>query len=338
MALQLTKIGPGASLQDRGRYGWQRYGVSVSGPMDWLAAELANQMVGNDADAAVLELDQMGIAAEALGDCALGLCAPGGHATLNGDEINSASRITLQSGDQFSLHPARHGGWAYLAIAGGGFDGKMQLGSVSYHRRAKLGGPPLANGLKLFSKEAASPPLSSASFPLVEQLYQTKNQLRLIMGPQDFMLSPKSITQFMDGGFTLSHRSDRMGYRLTGEPMQHMGPADIVSDGIAMGTIQVPGDGHPIILMADRQTSGGYPKLGTLITADLPRLAQSPIGQQSAPLRFEAVTVEQAIELLSKLQQAAAQILAQPQPLGPRTPTTDILLRNNLIHGFSDDN
>ncbi|MEN8722802.1 MAG: biotin-dependent carboxyltransferase family protein [Alphaproteobacteria bacterium] len=338
MALRLNKIGPGASLQDKGRLGWQRYGVSASGPMDWLAASTVNRIVGNSDEVPVLELDQMGVVCEAQTDCHIGVCAPMGTATINGDDVFPTSRFLLRAGDRLTLAPSRQGGWAYLATAGG-FIGNTQLGSVSFHRRAGLGGPALSAGDCLHSNASTTPTWQPASYPLFEALYTAAENtpLHIILGPQDDMLTTDSITQFCDGAYRLSLQCDRMGYRLTGPPMQHKGAADIVSDGIAMGTVQVPGDGHPIILMADRQTSGGYPKLGTLITADLPRLAQSAMGNAALPLHFATICPDDAIARLKRLYHGLEQALSKPQQIGPRTPTTDILLRENLIDGTIAD-
>jgi len=332
MSIRLKQVGPGSSLQDHGRRSWQRYGVSVSGPMDSMAARFANAIVENRTDEVVIEIDQFGLSAVAESDCTIGIVAPMGSAMINADALPPLVRVKLHAGDTLTIAPQRGGGWAYLSIVGG-FQGASQLGSVSYHHRSQLGGPQLKPEALLFSNEQGTANLSAAAFPALEAFYQPQMPLRLIMGPQDDMIAPDAIKRLMEGDFTLSLRCDRMGYRLEGQPLAHTGGADIVSDGIAMGTIQVPGDGQPIILMADRQTAGGYPKLGVVITADLPRLAQHLIGPKSPALKFQAVSHEQAVQALKAANGTFEKALKSPVPLGPRTLTTDLLMQHNLIDG-----
>lgn len=332
MTIRITQIGPGSSLQDQGRIGWQRYGVSGSGPMDWMAARFANMILDNDPKCPVIEVDQFGLHAIAEAECNISIIAPGGTANLNGDDIDPSVRLSLKTGDTFTLAPQKGGGWAYLAIVGG-FDGREQLGSVSYHLRSGMGGPKLTPGNLLVGHGTEKSGLEPAAFPLFTTVYDSTAKLRLIRGPQDEMISPDALAGFLNGQFTLSLQCDRMGYRLQGEPLTHKDGADIVSDGIAMGAIQVPGDGNPIILMADRQTAGGYPKLGVIISADLPKLAQRLIGPNAPALHFEPVNTDYAIKALKDAYNHLNRAANTPVPVGPRTLTTDLLMQHNLIDG-----
>ncbi len=185
--------------------------------------------------------------------------------------------------------------WGYLAV-GGGLAEPAVLGSLSTHLRSGLGpfgGRALAAGLLL--PVAATAEAGGEEWAVYGDPAGTDGPIRYVPGPQDDHFTPQVTDLFIASVYRLARRSDRMAYRLEGTALSHARGHDIISDGIALGSIQVPGDGLPLVLMADRQPTGGYPKIGTVIRADLPRLAQARPGD---PLRFTPVSVDAAVAAL----------------------------------------
>lgn len=199
---------------------------------------------------------------------------------------------------------AQNGMRMYIFFAGG-IDVPAINGSVSTHTKANIGG---INGRKLQLNDVISVGVMESTYhktiPSLEtsvlkssQEWDFKEPIRVVLGPQDNAFTKEGIETFLNAEYTLTPASDRMGFRLKGKPIEHLKGADIISDGTAFGSIQVPADGQPIILMADRQTTGGYTKIATVISIDLPRLAQLPIG---SAIRFSVISVEEAQELYKK--------------------------------------
>lgn len=299
--LEVLQGGAGCTVQDCGRPGHRHQGVAVSGWLDDALAGAANALAGNPPDAACLEWRGPGLVLRvAAGPVRIGVA--GGEAARSGDDGTAARPLPrwagaiLQPGERLHLAP-RPGGVACLAL-GGGVQVPAVLGSRSTHVRTRMGGVAgrmlrpgdalpcdrLAEGDTRVWR-ADSPPDWDAPGPI-----------RVILGPQDdHFLDPR---QLLDTPWRVTPELDRMGMRLDGPPLAHRGPgaADIVSDGVVPGAIQVPADGRPIVLLADAQTVGGYPKIATVIRADLPRLAGLPPG---ATLRFEATDAEAARRALA---------------------------------------
>jgi 5-oxoprolinase (ATP-hydrolysing) subunit C len=294
-ALGILRAGPVCTLQDAGRAGWLRFGVTPAGPMDWIAHSTANLMARNPAEVAAIEIGPGGIEVTAEGSpLRIGLSAQGFTIRRDRNLMPTRIALTLQPGERLSVHPGHDSLWAYLAVAGG-FAIPGVMGSLATHLRSgigPLGGGVLQNGQSLATHGAAT---DLPDVALIEAKPILTDHIRFVPGPQDDRFSAETSAAFTATRWRISPQSDRMGYRLTGPPLVHVHGHDIVSDGIALGAIQVPGDGFPIVLMADRQPTGGYPKIGTVIRADLPRLAQTRPGQS---LQFMPVSIADAVTAL----------------------------------------
>jgi len=280
------------SLQDRGRRGYQRYGLSASGPMDPLAMAAANALAGNATDAAVVEFGLGGGAFRAEGgEVRLGLAGALGAVRLDGAPVIGTRSFTLPAGAELEVGPPREGAFGYLAVAGG-VPGESILGSRALHMRARIGG---VQGRLLQAGDAfAIAAGQSGGDHALDSVPLYRNApIRVMLGPQENHFSDEGRAILLGETFTVTHHADRMGYRLDGPRIAHgPGGGNIVSDGTAPGAIQVPGNGQPIVLMADRQTTGGYPKIATVISADLRRLAQRRPGDS---VRFIEVDLAAAV-------------------------------------------
>jgi biotin-dependent carboxylase-like uncharacterized protein len=301
---------PFVTVQDGGRQGWQRFGVSGCGAMDMQALAAANLLVGNPPDAGALEF------AYAAGEwrleaasCRIAV-AGGGFRVRIGERVLPVWRsVTLRRGDTLRVDGGVDAVWGYVAVAGG-IDLPRELGSLSTHVRSGVGGwhgrtlqagdvLPLVLPDSPGGPEHALPPRARGTGPL-----------RVVLGPQDDYFHAEAIETFLSAPFEVSQQIDRLGYRLVGPVLEHAKGFNIISDGVVPGCIQVPGDGKPIVLMRDCQPPGGYPKIATLISADFAGLAQSRPG---TTLHFRQVGIAEA-QLLRRRMVAA--IAAMPEELG----------------------
>jgi biotin-dependent carboxylase-like uncharacterized protein len=287
--LVISTIGPASSVQDGGRYGAQRYGLTPSGAMDRLALAAANTLVGNAPFAAAIEIGPFGATFTAReGAVRIGLAGAERVAGISGRVVACDTSMTLADGETLTLGFARRGSFTYLAIEEG-IAGEPMFGSLAVNARAGLGSPyprPLQAG-----DELQTVATRSVSEHRIELPAREAGPIRVAMGPQDDEFGNEAIELFLESEWKISATSDRMGYRLEGPVIRHLHGHNIVSDGTVNGSIQVPGNGAPIVLMPDRGTSGGYPKIATVISADLGRFAQIPAGQS---FRFKAVSVAEA--------------------------------------------
>jgi antagonist of KipI len=304
-----------SSIQDLGRYGYQKYGVIVSGVMDTLSHRLANILVGNDENAPTIEMTLLGSSIRFEEDVLISICGADLSATINGKAIHLHRPIYVKKGSVLSFGRCRVGCRAYLAVAGG-FDVPSVMGSYStyiragiggYHGRALKAGDKLKIGkpsetaksiMQTLSDDYAGKGFSETSWSVATELHATRKHqpvIRVMKGRQATWFSEKSFQMFLSESFEISPKSDRMGYRLVGPVLNVETSEDMLSEAVSFGTIQVPPDGQPIILLADRQTTGGYPKIGQVITADLPILAQLKPGEH---LRFKEVTQHEALQFL----------------------------------------
>jgi biotin-dependent carboxylase-like uncharacterized protein len=286
--LVITAIGPASSVQDGGRAGAQRYGLVPSGAMDRLALAAANCLVGNEQFAAAIEVGPLGAVFTAReGAVRVALAGAARNADIAKRPIASDTSMTLADGESLTLGFARGGTFSYLAIEGG-VRGEPMFGSLAVNARAGLGSPyprPLQAGDQLQVAAASGAVERAIDLPAA-----TEGPIRVVMGPQDDEFGDTTAL-FLDSEWKISATSDRMGYRLEGPVIKHLHGHNIVSDGTVNGSIQVPGNGAPIVLMPDRGTSGGYPKIATVITADFGRFAQTPAGRG---FRFKAVSMTEA--------------------------------------------
>jgi 5-oxoprolinase (ATP-hydrolysing) subunit C len=286
--LLISAIGPASSVQDGGRYGAQRYGLTPSGAMDRLALAVANALVGNTPFAAAVEIGPFGATFTAReGAVRVALAGAPRNADIADRAVAFNTSVTLQDGEALKLGFARAGSFSYLAIEGC-IRGEPMFGSLAVNGRAGLGSPyprPLQAGDELQTATATAAPERRIDLPALEDA-----PIRVVMGPQDDEFG-EATALFLDSEWKISAISDRMGYRLEGPVIRHLHGHNIVSDGTVNGSIQVPGNGQPIVLMPDRGTSGGYPKIATVISADLGRFAQIPAGRG---FRFKAIGMAEA--------------------------------------------
>jgi biotin-dependent carboxylase-like uncharacterized protein len=286
--LVVASIGPACSVQDRGRDGYQRYGLVASGAMDRLALAAANTLLGNEPFTAAIEVGPF-TASFTARDGAVRVALSGAPRSVDiaGRAMPVDASMTIAEDETLNIGFAKGGTFSYVAIEGG-IAGEPTFGSLAVNPRAGLGSPfarPLQQGDELAAKPASGAPEHRIELPAVS------GPIRVVPGPQDDEFSDEAKALFLDSDWNISATSDRMGYRLEGPVIEHLHGHNIVSDGTVDGSIQVPGNGAPIVLMMDRNTTGGYPKIATVISADLGRLAQTPAG---TAFRFKAVSMPEA--------------------------------------------
>lgn len=279
----ITTMQPGllTTVQDSGRWGYQAYGMPVAGAMDRYAYRIANLLVGNRPSAAVLEMTLKGGVFRFDQDIHVAICGADMQASLNGNKVLNWSSFLVHAGSELAFDFAISGCRAYLAIRGG-IDVPVVLGSRSTYTRAGVGGiegRALRAGDVLKVGDEVEAIARATTLPSeFAPVYSNEIKLRVLLGPQEDYFTQAGIDTLFNTSYTISSEADRMGYRLEGAKIQHQGKADIVSDALCQGAIQVPGHGMPIIMMADRQTTGGYAKIGTVIGPDLMLLAQAKPG------------------------------------------------------------
>ncbi len=294
--ISIIKPGLLTTLQDEGRRGHQQYGIPVAGAMDQYSLKLANILVGNDPAEAALEITLMGPTIEFSCSTNIGLAGGDFPMLLNGTEVRAYESIRVSRGDILTIGMAKSGCRAYLSVAGG-FDVPPIMGSSSTYLRGGFGGfkgRQLKEGDEIPIKTSEKPlgfrKIPSAMIPDYAESYVA----RIILGPEDQRFTDEGLEVFLNSEYTLANQCDRMGYRLEGPMIKHTSGADIISGGINLGAIQVPGHGNPIIMMADRQTTGGYTKIANVISVDIPYLAQLRPGNK---LRFKSITLEEARQM-----------------------------------------
>ena len=303
-ALEVLTPGLFTTVQDMGRWGYQAAGVSVAGAMDPPALGQANRLAGNEPGAAGLEMTLLGPVLRALRPALAAVCGATVEARVNNALAPAGQAFPLYAGDELSIGRAAVGARAYLAFAGG-IDVPPVLGSRSTYTRAGFGGlegrPLRAGDLLALGGAARGPEMARGeALPLPEG---GDVSVRVVLGPQDDSFAPETLAEFLETPFRISADADRMGYRLAGPRLAHRGPAEIVSDGIVLGSVQVPPHGTPIVMLADRPSAGGYPKIATVIAADIRLLAQCRPGMR---LRFREVSVAEAREAYGRESAQAA--------------------------------
>ncbi|MGN0568639.1 MAG: biotin-dependent carboxyltransferase family protein [Acutalibacteraceae bacterium] len=289
-------ISPGllTTVQDLGRFGYMESGFSPCGAMDSFSARLANILVDNSERDGVLEMTMIGVTAVFDEDNIIAITGAEFAPKINGVEVPMNSAVRINSGDVLECGSAIAGCRGYLAVAGG-FDIAPVMGSMSTNLKCGIGG---FHGRKLVAGDII--PLrhsqdrlygmSSRSLELKSDSRQVKT-IHVIFGPQDDYFSQSSKDTFCSEIYKVTAQSDRMGIKLDGASVEAIDGVDIISDGIALGSVQIPSSGKPIIMMADRQTTGGYAKVATVITADIPVLAQMRPGDS---LKFQKVDLNYA--------------------------------------------
>jgi biotin-dependent carboxylase-like uncharacterized protein len=307
--LRIHRITLLCQLQDLGRTGYQRFGVNQSGAMDRYSLRLANILVGNPQETACLEFALAGAVFEVTSESIRVAFVGDFSLKINGSEQIPNASHQLNSGDRLEIGASQGGTHGYLAVSGG-FAAKPQLGSHATHLRSQLGGfglPTSAGTILPVNRRRASPAVERYFARGV--IKEFNGQIRVVTGPQFDYFTEKGQTDFFDQAFQVGRNIDRMGYRLSGFPIEHAADANIISEPVIPGCVQVPADGMPIVLMADCGTVGGYPKIATVISVDLGKLAQLAPGTRFI---FEEVSVQQAQQLL-RAEEDFLQLLAGSQ-------------------------
>ena len=336
--LKVLASGLHTTVQDLGRNGYQHIGVPVSGALDGFGLRLANALVGNPQGMAALETLGSGPSFEIAADTArLALTGAGASLAIGIDQqriVAAGQSVTLQRGEIARIVLGRQSACCYLAVEGG-IAVPQVLGSASTYVRAALGG---LNGRALQRDDVVPLAMACASERTearapATQVKPADQPIRVVFGPQHKHFTTEALTALRDAEFRVSNDADRMGMRLDGPRLRHRRGWDIISDAIATGSIQVPGSGQPIVLLADHQTTGGYPKIATVISADLPALAKRRPGDA---LRFAAVELERAEEICREAERDFAKLVAAIKPLATDNgPDFGLLYGENLISGVT---
>ena len=296
--LEIKEPGLLTTVQDLGRYGYQRFGVPVSGAMDTFSLKTGNLLLGNDEGAAGLEMTVLGPRVRFLAETWIAITGANLSPALDGEPIPRWTAVKVPADCDLSFQGASDGMRSYLAVAGG-IDVPVIMGSRSTYVKAALGGlegRALKAGDVLRVLEPGFEPVERG-LPehLSAPVYGHNHEIRVVLGPQDRAFTADGTKTFLGSVYTVSIQSDRMGYRLEGPAIESADGPDIVSDGIPFGAVQIPGNGRPIILLADRGTTGGYAKIATVVSSDLGRLSQAMPGDT---ITFKNVTVEESHRLL----------------------------------------
>ena len=281
------------TVQDAGRRGYQRYGLGVSGAVDVQSYVYANVLVGNVNNEAVLEITLLGPKIEFTSSAVIAITGGNLSPALNGEPCPMYRAIKIKQGDMLSFGAVKSGCRAYIAFAGG-LEITPIMGSRSTYIKANLGG---YEGRKLmqgdeiaFRKPGACPP-NVENRAMKAPHFRGKYEVRVLMGPQEESFTDDGVHTFLNSDYSVTNEFDRMGYRLTGPKIQHVKDGNIITDGIAFGAIQVPDGGEPIIMLSDRQTTGGYAKIASVINVDMTMIAQCKAGDT---VRFVKTDIETA--------------------------------------------
>lgn len=338
MSPGLKVLAPGAhtTVQDLGRIGYQEIGVPVSGALDGFSLRLANVLVSNHYGMAALEILLSGPTLEVVADAVrVALAGAGASLAILGEKLRvvaAGQSVLLYRGEIFQIALDSQSACCYLAVEGG-IAVPLVLGSASTYVRAGFGGLEgrLLRRDDIVPLAIARPP-ERVELRLARPLDVARDQpIRVVLGPQQEYFANDAVAALLGAEFRVSKNADRMGMRLEGPLLRQRAGWDIVSDAIATGAIQVPGSGEPILLLADHQTTGGYPKIATVVSADLPVVGRRRPGDT---LRFAAVTVEEAEELCRDEERSFADLVAALEPV-PEDHDIDLglLYGENLISG-----
>lgn len=318
----LTIIDPGlaTSLQDRGRTGYLRYGVPACGALDTDSMRITNALVGNEAATPVLELRFLGpsfkVTAERVRVAFSGASLNIRVERSGGEIVFGADRsFVLLRDDKVTVGPLRDSSTVFMAVQGS-FVFEPVLGSAATDIKSGISG--FGNGkIEVGAKlplQMGTVETSPDTALLETRELQSDEPIRVVMGPQDDYFRQTALDTFLATEWKVSQQADRMGMRLDGPTLKHSKGHDIASDGIVNGAIQVPGSGQPIVLLADRQTSGGYPKIATIISADLPRMGRVAPG---TTIRFAAVSAQKAVGLARDHERQLRKLIATIAPYHP---------------------
>jgi len=325
MSIRILRSGLLSTIQDLGRYGFQKYGVIVSGAMDSFALRIANLLVGNHENSPAIEMTLIGSTILFKEDSLIAICGAHLSPTINGQAIPQWRPVYVKKNAILKFGQYMKGCRAYLAVAGS-FDLPKIMGSQSTYLRANMGG---FAGRSLKENDVLNFTVpSQQAINLMQQLsiqigkrqftatkwfiggsilptYQNNPIIRIITGSQFAYLTEESKQKLFTKNFKITTQSDRMGYRLEGAKLKTSEHLEMISEAVSTGTIQVPPDGNPIILLSDRQTTGGYPKIAQVAAIDLPVVAQAKPGEK---IHFQEISLEKAQELYLRREKEIEQL------------------------------
>lgn len=300
MGIRILKGGMLTTVQDGGRTGYQSQGFSVAGVMDTRSFKIANLLLDNPENEAVLEFTLIGPTLEFTSETIIAITGGDFQPQINGEPAPMYTAIYMHKGDILKFGSARTGSRGYIAFSSY-LSIPVVMGSRCTNLKSSIGG---FKGRKLQDGDYINFRIKRRYLPFFlsrklepDDFGKEETVLRVVMGPQDDMFSKQGIETFLNTEYTVTSEFDRMGCRLDGAYIARKSEGDMISDGIALGSIQVPSHGKPIILLADRQTTGGYPKIATVASVDIPKLVQRKTDHK---IRFEAITVQEAQKLYAK--------------------------------------
>ncbi|GGE49611.1 KipI antagonist [Pullulanibacillus camelliae] len=321
--INIIDAGLNTTVQDLGRWGYQDKGITVGGALDHIALRLANLLVGNPENTAGLEMTLLGPTLSFTEDALIAICGGDLDARIDEKSIKTWSPLYIKKGSILRLGSAKRGCRAYLAVHGG-IDVPSIMGSKSTDLRSSFGGfngrslrekdeLPIGEPHSFFSTYREQCMQNHGSFHSAKWsisysgrlAYSPHPTLRVLPGKEHSMFTDSSIAHFYNEAYQITSASNRMGYRLKGAPLYYKTALNLLTEPVTTGTIQIPSDGQPIILLADRQTSGGYPRIGHVIQADLPLIGQTKPGDA---IYFKAASLEEAYQALAEQEKQIKQI------------------------------
>lgn len=329
--LTVMSSGPLVSYQDGGRFGMMRFGVPASGPMDRLAHAAANVALGRPQHATAIEISLGGLEI-ACADGEVTCCVAGGDFQVSHAGVATQSWCvrTLRTGEVLSVRPGRRGSWAYLAFAGE-LACPQWAGRTATHSMSGLGGGSVVAGSSIVVRDAEVAEAREGHLEVAVGV-GARSRVRVVLGPQTAHFEPEAIVAFLRQEFAITPAFDRMGMRLAGPPLGLKTALSIPSEPIVRGSVQVAGDGVASILLADHQTTGGYPKIATILSCDTDGVSQL---RPSDRLGFEAVGVDEALQLVRARARSTQRFLEAVAI--PRGTLNERLMRENLISGVYGD-
>jgi len=325
--LRVSFAGPLVSVQDGGRKGHMRYGVPASGPMDRVAFAAANVALGNAPDQSGIEVSMGGVILECLeGSISFAIAGGAFNVDCGGRKSSTWHVQTIDVGEKLTIRAGDWGSWTYLAFAGQ-LMSTSWLGHFATHSMSGFGGGMLASGqvIEIENPEVRTDRMGDIAVPAFAK---PDNIARVVIGPQDQHFTTESLVSLFNDQYSLSDGFDRMGVRLNGPKLDLKEALSIPSEPIVRGSVQVSGDGVPTILLADHQTTGGYPKIATIISADTNRVSQQRSGSN---LKFKKIEPDAAIILAREYSIMVSDYLTEIAK--PKASLDELLLRENLIDG-----
>ncbi len=326
MSIRFINGGLLTTVQDAGRRGYQRYGLGVSGAVDVHSYVYANILVGNHEDEAVLEATLLGPTIEFTLPTVIAVTGGDLSPTLNGDPCPMYRAVKVEKGDTLAFGAPKTGCRAYIAFAGGLAVAPI-MGSRSTYIKANLGGyegRKLMAGDEIAFRKPNALPANIENRVMDPVTFSGDYTVRVLMGPQDDRFTIGGIRTFLGFPHTVTNEFDRMGYRLTGPKIEHVTDANIITDGITFGAIQVPDGGEPIIMLSDRQTTGGYVKIASVINVDMTMIAQCKSGDKVRFVKTDIETAQNEFVEQKKKYQALRERFDGKESVSPAVPATDV--------------